>query len=94
MKKIIIVVALLILFSGCVGNGTERTYVHGTEKIVLLPDYTYHWYDDRDYVWTGRYEETSDTILIILDSPLPSVQFQKSKTDTNLTYKKDVWELQ
>ncbi len=95
MKKIIIVMsmALLILFSGC--TGIERTYVHGTEKIVLSPDSTYHWYDLKTGdVWVGKYEETQDTILIILDSPLPSMPLQKSKTDTNLTYKSDVWELQ
>ena len=79
--------------SGCVDIvSTERTYISGNDKLVLSGN-TYHWYDHYGYVWTGRYEEDATTILIILDSPLPSILMTKENNNT-LKYKNDVWEMQ
>ncbi len=92
MKKMIVLLILVVLLSGCVGK--ERIYIAEGDKeniIVLKPVGKYEW-SAEGYLWTGEYEEDKDSVILKLTPPLPSVIFEKS--GTNLTYKKDVWVLQ
>ncbi len=96
MKKIFSISILIILLSisGCVTTElTERIYACDGDTITLSTDHTYKWTDiEHDYVWTGTYQEDENTVIIILDSPLPSIEMKK--VGTNLTFRKDVWVLQ
>ena len=92
MKKLMVILILAAVLSGCLNE--ERTYIaKGDEKniIVLKTDSTYEW-SAEGYLWTGEYEEDTDSVILKLSPPLPSIKFEKS--GTNLNYKKDVWVLQ
>ena len=85
MKKLIVILILAVLLSGCIG--IERTYYNEdnpNNTFTLKTDGTYQLISE-GYVWTGKYEESKDTLILHLDSPLPSVVLQKSGKNWSYT---------
>ncbi len=79
MKKMMVILILVALLSGCVGK--ERTYKdspNSSDYLTLKPDGTYELYA-RGYLWTGEYEEDKDSVILKLSPPLPSIRYQKSE---------------
>ena len=85
VKRIIILVAFLTLFSGCVNS--ERIYISGMDKIILFSDHTFIWYEYHNNpatIWSGEYKENIDTVLFIFKPPFPSYEMQKSGNNLTL----------
>ena len=77
MKKIIVILILVALLSGCVGE--ERTYYQENKpnnSLVLHSDGTYQLISN-GYVWTGDYEENENTVILKMSPPLPSLVAEK-----------------
>lgn len=87
-----------ILLSGCIELKQERTYLfQDNSKIVLQSDGNYRWISSPKhdgYVFLGKYQETDEEILIIMQPPLPSVPFKKQDGGKTITFKKDSGVLQ
>ena len=77
MKKIIVILILAALLSGCIGE--ERTYYDQKKPentLTLHPDGTYTLVSE-GYVWTGKYQENDVEVILEFESPLPSIIMKK-----------------
>ena len=85
MKKVIVILILVALLSGCVGG--ERTYYNEDNPdntFTLKTDGTYQLVSE-GYLWVGKYDESEDTLILRLDSPLPSIVLQKNGKNWSYT---------
>ncbi len=77
MKKMVVILILVALLSGCIGE--ERTYYQEKKpnnSLVLHSDGTYKLISD-GYAWTGDYEENENTVILKMSPPLPSLVAEK-----------------
>ncbi len=85
MKKMILIFILVALLSGCIGK--ERTYYNEdnpNNTFTLKTDGTYQLVSE-GYVWTGKYDESENTLILHLESPLPSVVLQRNGKNWSYT---------
>ena len=85
MKKIILLLILMALLSGCVEE--ERTYYNEdnpSNTFTLKSDGTYQLISE-GYMWVGKYDENEDTLILRMDPPLPSVVLQKNGKNWSYT---------
>lgn len=85
MKKLIAIMILATLLSGCIEK--ERRYYNEdnpNNTFTLKTDGTYELISE-GYVWTGKYDESENTLILHLEPPLPSVILNKNGKNWSYT---------
>jgi hypothetical protein len=85
MKKVIVILILVALLSGCIDK--ERSYYNEdnpNNTFTLKTDGSYQLVSE-GYVWIGKYDESEDTLILHLEPPLPSVVLNKNGTNWSYT---------
>lgn len=85
MKKLMVILILVALLSGCVGK--DQTYYNTdnpNNTFTLKSDGTYQLVSE-GYIWVGKYDESEDTLILRLDPPLPSVVLYKNGKNWSYT---------